>query len=809
MLGNSLRTKILLLFLGLMIASSIATLAAVMVATDRNVERQVAEKLQVGVSVFERLMRARSDQLFNSAQVLTADFGFKQAVAIKDAATIESALHNQGERIQADLMMLKSLTGELIADTLGNEWQRAASRQFAFTDLLPEARNNDGLQTVAMLNNELYQVVVVPVKAPIRIAWALIGFRIDSDFAAELKQLTSLDISFVRRNDADSKTLVSTLPRHDLALQDFNISASDTNSRTRRFTLLRDQYLARTTLLSTDQTTQLSAIVSASLTQEMQKFLLLKQQIGVIALLVLLCSLAAVFFVAKSVTRPLNRLADAAQRISSGDYSEVVTLDKRAGVELEALAGSFNLMQSGIAERESRIVHQLHHDALTDLPNRISVSKSLQTMLDDRTLDAQIAVVSIHFNRLKQINDVFGYKIGDQLLQSCAAILVELTACPNIVGRLSASEFVFLRMVRDESELPSLVAQLLERLSGPVSIGELDINISINVGVAMFPLQGSSAEQLLRRSDIALNRAVDKNTTCAYYEQGEDEKHLKQVRLVNDLKKAIDGNELVMYYQPKFDLRRGKVTQVEALIRWFHKDLGFIPPDEFIGLAEQSGLMPMLTRWILQQVVNQTGAWHREGLEIDTAVNLSAHDLMHDDLPGYVKQLMSDAKLAHRHLILEVTESAVMQDPEYAIKVLNCFKAANFSIAIDDYGTGYSSLGQLKKMPVDELKIDMCFIRNLTADTDDQIIVKSTIEMAHNIGLSVVAEGVEDQSSWQLLEGWGCDKLQGYYISKPIAASDFVAWYHSYSQEKEEINIAANDTNNLHPFTSGGTNRAS
>ena len=798
---NSLRGKILMLFLGLMILSSVATLAAVIIATDRNVERHATEKLQVGVSVFKRLMRVRSDQLFNSAQVLTADFGFKQAVALKDADTIESVLINQRERIGADLMMLTSLTGELIADTLDDD--SSESRQFAFADLLPEARRTDGSQTVALLNDKLYQLAVVPVKAPIPVAWAVIGFLIDSKFSAELKTLTSLDISFVRRTDTGATAIVSTLPPATLALPDFSKTATEAQ----RFSHLQNTYLARETLLSVNPDYQLSAVVSTSLTLEMQKFLLLKQQIGAIALLILLFSLAAVFVIAKSVTRPLKHLATAAQRISSGDYTEIVKLNNRAGVELDALAASFNLMQSGIAERESRIVHQLHHDALTDLPNRISVSKSLQAMIDDRDLNSHIAVLSIHFNRMKQVNDVFGYKIGDQLLQSCAAILSEQTPNPNIVGRLSASEFVVLRLVDNESELPNLTASLAARLSQPVSIGELDINVNVNMGIAIFPMQGSVAEQLLRRSDIALNRAIDKNTSCAFYEQGEDEKHLKQVRLVNDLKKAIDGDELAMHYQPKFDLRQGKVTQVEALIRWFHKELGFIPPDEFIGLAEQSGLMPMLTRWILQQVVEQTGAWHQQGIKIDAAVNLSAHDLMHDDLPSYVNQLMREAKLAHRHLILEVTESAVMQDPEYAIKVLNCFKAANFSIAIDDYGTGYSSLGQIKKMPVDELKIDMCFIRNLAADKDDQIIVKSTIEMAHNIGLSVVAEGVEDRSSWNILEGWGCDKLQGYFISKPMAAADFAGWYRNYKHEKEETKNAANDATNVRAIHSSSTSR--
>lgn len=235
-----------------------------------------------------------------------------------------------------------------------------------------------------------------------------------------------------------------------------------------------------------------------------------------------------------------------------------------------------------------------------------------------------------------------------------------------------------------------------------------------------------------------------------------------------------------MYYQPKVDLHSQSITQVEALIRWIHKDLGFIPPDDFIGLAESSGMMPDLTRWVLTSVASQIKIWRQQHVNVVVAVNLSAHDIAHDGLPGFIIQLLAEHQLTAGDLMLEITESAVMENPNQAIEVLKQFKSLGLDLSIDDFGTGYSSLSQLKSMPVDELKIDQSFILNLETSKDDQIIVQSTIQLGHNIGLRIVAEGVETQGAWHLLEQWGCDKLQGYFISRPMPANDFIKWHTDY-----------------------------
>jgi len=515
-----------------------------------------------------------------------------------------------------------------------------------------------------------------------------------------------------------------------------------------------------------------------------------KLKMFTISLLALLLSAWGALLILKRLQVSINLLVAATQRVSSGDYGEDVPTEKNEKDEICILVESFNVMQHEIADREERILYQIHHDALTGLSNRALVSKEIKSLICDYNNTTQdqdegseqcFAVIGLNINRFKQVNSTFGYKTGDKLLQAIAHRITTLLAEDSYPARIGGDEFLVLIKNTSEVELPGIIGHFLTELNQTYHIGYFDITISVCAGVSIFPQHGMRTSQLLRRADIALNNAKQRKKSIEFYEVGEDEKYLNQIRLISDLKQAMIDNQLVMYYQPKLDLKKRRITQVEALVRWFHKEQGFISPEVFIGLAEQSGLMPDLTRWILKAVFQEVKAWKNEGVDIEVAVNLSAHDLAHDDLPNYVDELLRVSDIAPENLILEVTESAVMEDPDKAMSILHRFKASGIKLAIDDYGTGYSSLGQLKSMPVDELKIDMSFVLNLERDADDQIIVKSTIEMGHNIGLTIVAEGVESKAAWGLLELYGCDKLQGYYISKPQPSEDFVKWYKGYS----------------------------
>jgi len=767
-----------------MILSSVATISSVLLATNSSVERQAQEKLDIGKRVFEQLMLDRGQQLFNSAEVLTADFGFKGAVAQGDRGTILSVLENHGARIGADLMMLASLEGELIART---DSSTLSSNSFPFIDLLPKAESDGGLMTVAMLDGKAYQLVILQVAAPRPVAWASMGFLLDQSLANQLKSLTNLEVSYTGVSHDQDSFIISTMHKgsHTSILSE-KMESGNSDSNNERVNLKRmqfgqDEYLSLYAPLIETSQYEVNALLSTSLSEARANFSPLKIQILLVSVISLIASVIGAFFISSNVTRPINTLVSAARRISSGDYSIDLPLDNNAKDEVSVLSGSFNLMQKGIAEREEKILHQAYHDTLTSLPNRMLATEEIKALIATcRESEACFAIIGVNINRFKQINDTFGYQTGDGLLKIFAERLGSVNEGENFCARLGADEFLVLIKSKCQIDFSSVIGQSVQRLSESYLINDFEVTVSLRAGVAIFPLHGDQTGQLLRRTEIALNDAKQKKREIQFYEEGSDAKHLNRIRLINDLKQAIKSDHLVMYYQPKVDLKLGRVTQVEALIRWFHKELGFVSPEEFIGLAEQAGLMPALTRWVLKTVIEELSAWLKDGVDIAMAVNLSAYDLAHDDLPDYIDELLVQYDVPATHLILEVTESAVIEEPEQAMNVLHRFKKSGIKLAIDDYGTGYSSLGQLKSMPVDELKIDKSFVLKLDQDKDDQIIVRSTIEMGHNIGLTIVAEGVETKAAWDLLEEYGCDKLQGYYISRPQAPSDFLQWYSSY-----------------------------
>jgi diguanylate cyclase (GGDEF)-like protein len=386
------------------------------------------------------------------------------------------------------------------------------------------------------------------------------------------------------------------------------------------------------------------------------------------------------------------------------------------------------------------------------------------------------ALCVIDLDRFKDVNDTLGHLAGDQLLQEVAFRLRQALRASDTVARLGGDEFAVVLPDADAQTAMLAAQKVVEALGASLVLEDCEVAVGASVGIAVYPENGGDADTLLRCADVAMYVAKQTRGGYALYAPYQDQSSSERLTLVGALRRAIADDELTLYYQPKVDCRSGAVAGVEALVRWQHPQQGLIPPDRFIPLAEQTGLIRPLTRWVLTSAIRQTRAWHDQGLMLSVAVNLSAHDLQDADLPRWVGELLERWNVSAEWLKLELTESALMSDPAQALEVLTALCDLGARIAIDDFGTGYSSLGYLKRLPAHEIKIDRSFVADMAAQERDQAIVRSTIDLGHNLGLAAVAEGVEDQQTLELLGGLGCDLAQGFYLSRPLPAASVAAW---------------------------------
>jgi diguanylate cyclase (GGDEF)-like protein len=446
--------------------------------------------------------------------------------------------------------------------------------------------------------------------------------------------------------------------------------------------------------------------------------------------------------------------------------------------EIGDLAVAFRAMQEGIVTRESRITDLAYRDALTGLPNRLLFADRLdQALASAARAGTPLAVLLMDLDHFKYVNDTLGHRIGDLLLKEVAARLqAVLRRATDTVARLGGDEFAILLAGASASDAQRLGQSVLRALEVPMILEEQVVDIAASIGIATCPEHGNESSKLLRCADVAMYEAKRTSAGIAIWDDNYDQHSLERLSLLSDLRKAVDNDELVLVYQPKIALRPVSELYVEALVRWQHPSRGLVPPSEFIPFAEQTGYIRVITQWVIGRAVAQCAAWRRQGLPTNVAINISARDLVDSQLPDRFEALLERESCAPSWISLEITESAILDDPGHAIRNLERIAAMGCRIAIDDYGTGYSSLSYLRRLPLHELKIDRSFVTALAHDANDAIIVRSTIDLAHNMGLVVVAEGVEDEATFDALRALGCDTLQGYWISRPLAAAEAEQW---------------------------------
>ncbi|MEL7449527.1 MAG: EAL domain-containing protein [Pseudomonadota bacterium] len=592
----------------------------------------------------------------------------------------------------------------------------------------------------------------------------VIGKRVDDSLLQRVATLSGLDVVLAGEGAGATARVAATFRN---GLSDGQGAGGD--------------FVSRQVRLDTAGATALRADLQLPLSVGLRPHRELRLKLIVTSVATVLCAaltmtVLAGLWLAGRFTEPLQDISAAIARIEGGTYTKPVDVRRRD--QVGRLARAVNDMQKEIAEREGRIVHHAQYDALTGLTNRSVVSDKLKLAVSRaQRSGASVAAMAVDLSRFNEINDTMGHEVGDLVLKEVARRLASNTRVSDTVARVGGDEFFVIIEEVDEKLANHMAEFLASALEAPIVVEGSNVHLRAHIGMAMYPQHCETPDALRRLASVALGAAKEQASATLVYEPGQDEKHLRELAITHDLPSALENDQFYLQFQPKIDIQTQQVECVEALIRWKHPQLGLVPPDEFISVLERSGRISALTDWVLESVVKQVRRWHSHGYPLGVAVNLSVRDLMDESLPDRVVTLLRHYVLEPDYLSVEVTESAVMQDPERAIGVLNRLKEAGIKIALDDFGTGQTSLALLKQLPVDELKIDKSFVQDIRTDTGDSIIVKSTIDLGHNMGFIVVAEGVENNYGWNLLKSYGCDLIQGYLVSRPLSASDMEEWY--------------------------------
>jgi diguanylate cyclase (GGDEF)-like protein len=764
-----LEGRIVALFLALLLVVQLVSFGAIRASITRNAESSLAAELKTGERVLNLLLEQRAGKLRGAAELAAKDYGFRSAVGLSLAETgtvetIKDALTNQGERIGASVVAYFDDRQHLVTAT-----RDGAAVFGAALNRLVRSKEDAAL---AVQDGHVYQLVAVQVRTPAPVGWVLMGFALDHEVLDDLKALSELQSVVLLQSPGQPWTgIVGNLDPDAATALTSQLGASApaggvlelAGERMRAHFVplpVGEQHLGVVLLRSLD--------AALAPYQQLQLILL-----GLTLLGVAVFALVSVLL-ARGISGPITTLSAAARRLEGGDYDTPVPATARLE-EVHELAVTLENMREGIRRRDALVNNLAYVDQLTLLPNRARFAEILQQHLEGS--DTQGAVLMLDLDRFKHVNDVLGHDVGDRLLQSVADRLRTLCApAQSVLARLSGDEFAVLLAGTDARAASEAALAILKDFERPLQIDNETIDLGAGIGIALFPEHGRDVNLLLGRAELAMYAAKARQCGSLIYHAQLDAGSQESLSLLSELRRAVENDELRLYLQPKVDLQKGRIIGAEALVRWQHPQRGLVPPMQFIPFAEQTGFIRMLSAWVLAGAARFSREALDAGLALRLSVNLSTRDLMDQDLPAKIEAMLAPLQVPPASLCLEITESAIMDDPERALSTLEHLHAMGFKLSIDDFGTGYSSLAYLKRLPVDELKIDKSFVMAMERDLDDARIVRSTIELAHNLGLSVVAEGLETLKAWALLASLGCDEGQGYFICKPMPQDQFIAW---------------------------------
>jgi diguanylate cyclase (GGDEF)-like protein len=765
---DTLHNKIFKMLAGLVLITTLVVLAVVWNSTSKSITQNLNERLALGESVVVRELVNRQQTLMRNSHIIADDAALKSALLHQNEEYIDTAIETYRAIINAAFVSLRGIDGIEIKST-GRLYQALNTEQKA-SAITNSVENRDSYELI-VLDKQLVWVFYLPINNDDgqTSAYAMLGFLVDEAYLQSLKELVALDISILVKSQ--SAFVISSLPAQKRGPAYLEESLLGSNGKA--WLQLNPLYNKNSLFSRKFNQANIAGVnnvvyVSADGSEFKSQFLELQITIGAIALIALLIAIVAGRVIARQVTRQLEYIANYALNISNADYSKSFELDA-CSLEIEQLLTAFKSMEHAVKQRESEIKYQAQHDMLTKLYNRNFFTAHLNDLFSS---NVRFQVIGINISGFRSINDVFGYHYGDVCVRELAD---RIKTQGGISARVTGGEILWIPPAPMRIEE---IEQFKSNLDKGIQIDKISLPVTTSVGIINCPSDTQNAEELYRRMNIVIDEAQLNSSFIAEFSYAFEDRYLRRLSIIENLKNALANNsrDLSLVYQPKIDLETNTVHHAEALIRWQDDDLGMVPPDEFILIAEQAGLIHQVTFWVLEQVANDIHDFKKQGLEICVAVNISAQDLLDEDFTNHTRILLAKHGLCNTDISFELTESVIVKEPEKSIQQMQALRDEGFSLAIDDFGTGYSSLSYITQLPVDIIKIDKCFVMSLANSEGEQSICRAILKLASTFNMQVVAEGVEDMKSMVMLKKWGCKYAQGYHISRPIQAQELVRW---------------------------------
>lgn len=744
---RSLRIKLTVLYAGLFCIALALIGATSYAVIGSNTQRLVRTQIETSKDVFMRTWELQTRQLQDGARIAAAQQNFQQALISRDSAAIHTALSTLRARLGADIIFAVTPEGLVI----GEDGIGASSVSPGLQISLDQDADPVGVLSSGGI---LHHAVTAPVTGA---GWVVAGVRLDADAMASIEELSSIPLkasTFTRTIDGAWADV------HDPDGAAINAFISEVtqleNRQPRLLQLPSGGAIASIEQLPSLDGTRSILMLRFPLSNVLSPYRALFNSLFAIGIVGVILLVVGSWFLARSITQPISSLEEAARKLQEGAYEPVQVKTKD---EVAHLAGSFNAMIGAIGEREKRIMQLAYHDAETRLPNRLALERKLGAA----TQVKRLYLAAIGIDRFAHVRGAIGYTLAGMLVRKLGGRLARIV--PNApMARLSSDTLCVAFLADNEPDARKRGHALISNLEQPLALDGQVVDVNVSVGIAQPRAKEETPAHMIERASIALDQARSARTSIAFFDEAAYGDPARNLSLMGEMRQALESGAIYLAHQPKYNFRDGRINSAETLVRWKHPTRGLIPPDLFVPMAEETGHVRALTEWALRQTVADQKQLSQVGWPLALSVNVSGRLIGDAD---FAQAAIAIVREAPHEICFEITETAVIDNPAMALKNIELFAANGVKIAIDDYGSGLSSLSYLKQLPAHELKIDKVFVENISASRRDALLVRSTIDLGHGLGLKVTAEGVENPSVFSMLASMGCDMAQGYLIARP------------------------------------------